>query len=251
MGWLGKIVGGTIGFALGGPLGAIAGATFGHAFDASPTEYDTQGRQRLSTGERTQFTFFVATFSMLAKLTEADGGVSQEELQSIESFMVDDLRLTHESRTVAINIFNTALNSPGTFDQFAVQFYSQFQNQPQMIEMMIDILLRVSTADGRMNQNEETLVLSAVHIFQFSHTRYDQLKSRYVKVAGKYYQVLGCSPDDPDEKVKSSYRKLVQEYHPDKIAAKGLPEEFTKFAQDKFREIQEAWDNIKTERGIR
>jgi DnaJ like chaperone protein len=43
----------------------------------------------------------------------------------------------------------------------------------------------------------------------------------------------------------------VQEYHPDKIAAKGLPEEFTRFAQDKFREIQEAWEQIKAARGIK
>ncbi len=251
VGWLGKIVGGTIGFALGGPLGAIAGATFGHAFDSSPGEFNGPGHQRLSTGENTQFTFFVATFSMLAKLAKADGRVSDEEVRSIESFMVNDLRLTSQSRAVAFNIFNTALNSPGTFDQFAAQFYSQFSLQPQMLEMMIDILLRVSIADGTMSQSEERLILTAVNTFNFSRTRYDQLKSRYVKVTGKYYQVLGCSPDDPDEKIKSSYRKLVQEYHPDKIAAKGLPEEFTKFAQDKFREIQEAWDAVKQERGIR
>ena len=56
------------------------------------------------------------------------------------------------------------------------------------------------------------------------------------------------SPSDSDEKIKSQYRKLVMEYHPDRIVSKGLPEEFTKFAQDKFREIQEAFDMIKKER---
>ena len=52
------------------------------------------------------------------------------------------------------------------------------------------------------------------------------------------------------EEIKKQYRKLVSEYHPDKIASKGLPEEFTKFANDKFREIKEAYEAIKEERGF-
>ncbi len=119
MGWMGKLVGGTIGFALGGPLGAIFGATFGHAFDTG-TELDTaNNHQRLSTVEHHQLTFFVAAFSMLAKLVQADGQVTKEEIESIEGFMVRDLRLNSESRNAAVNIFRTALNAPGTFDDFA------------------------------------------------------------------------------------------------------------------------------------
>ena len=105
MGWMGKLVGGTIGFALGGPLGAIFGAAFGHAFD-SGAELDTAGnRQRLSSVEQHQLTFFVAAFSMLAKLAQSDGRVSQEEIDSIEGFMQKDLRLNAESRHAAVNIF--------------------------------------------------------------------------------------------------------------------------------------------------
>ena len=131
MGWMGKLVGGTIGFALGGPLGAIFGAAFGHAFDTG-SELDTTGnRQRLSAMEKHQLTFFVAAFSMLAKLAQADGRVTQEEIDSIESFMEKDLRLNAESRNAAVNIFRTALNAPGTFADFARQFYSQFHQQPQ------------------------------------------------------------------------------------------------------------------------
>ena len=53
-----------------------------------------------------------------------------------------------------------------------------------------------------------------------------------------------------NDEVKKQYRKLVTEYHPDKIEAKGLPEEFVQLASDKFREIQEAYDAIKKERGM-
>ena len=81
--------------------------------------------------------------------------------------------------------------------------------------------------------------------------KYKKLKSRYIQDVDKYYAVLGCDSNDSNEHIKRQYRKLVSDYHPDKIASKGLPGEFTKFANDKFREIQEAYETIKKERNIR
>jgi len=177
MSWLGKIVGGTIGFALGGPLGAIAGAAFGHTFDRKNERLYISGQTRLSTGEEAQFTFFIAAFSMLAKLAKADGDVSEEEIDAINKFMLYDLNLDPESRMAAMNIFNAAIESSGSFDDFAAQFGNQFHVQPQMLELMIDILLRVSIADGTMSESEERLIRSAVRIFNFSDERYKKLKS--------------------------------------------------------------------------
>lgn len=251
MGWIGKVVGGTIGFALGGPLGAILGATFGHAFDKGSKLESTNYRQRLSTVEQHQLTFFVAAFSMLAKLVQVDGRVTKAELDSINAFIENDLRLNPESRHAAVNIFQAALDAPGTFDEFAGQFYSRFFNQPQMLELMIDILLRVAVSDGRMSPAEDRLILSAATTFRFSAHRYEQLKAQYIPTADKAYATLGCNPNDSDDQLKRCYRQRVQEYHPDKIAAKGLPDEFNRFAQDKFREIQEAWEQIKAARAIK
>ncbi len=251
MGLIGKIVGGTIGFAMGGPLGAIAGAAFGHAYDASK-KYDYTGKKTpISYSEQSQVTFFVATFSMLAKLARADSHVSQEEIDSIDHFMAHDLNLNPESKRIAMNIFHTALESEESFYDFAAQFYNQFVSQPQLLEMMIDILLRVSVADGVLSQSEEALVLSAVRIFNFDHARYMKLRSKYVKDADKFYAILGCDRNDSNEHIKKQYRKLVSDYHPDKIASKGLPEEFIKFANDKFREIQEAYEGVRNERRMK
>jgi len=165
MGWLGKMVGGTIGFALGGPLGGIAGAVFGHAFDRSEERtFSGEGRQRLSPGEESQFAFFIGAFSMLAKLSQVDGRVSQEEVTSIEKFMVFDLKLNQQSQAVAMNIFQAAMASPGTFQDFAAQFHERFRFQPQLLDVMMDILLRVSIADGALSQSEERLILAAKSI---------------------------------------------------------------------------------------
>ena len=251
MSWIGKIVGGALGFALGGPLGAIAGAAFGHTFDRSNEGYHLEESVRTKPGEQAQFTFFVAVFSMLAKLSRADGQITRDEIDTINRFMLQDLNLDPQSRMVAMNIFNAAVESPNSFEDFATQFFSHFQDQPQLLEMMVDILLRVSIADGTINTVEERLILSAVRIFNFSDTYYQSLKQKYVRPNDRYYAVLGVTKSDSDDKIKSRYRKLVMEYHPDKIVSKGLPEEFTRFAEEKFRDIQQAYDEIKKERGIK
>jgi DnaJ like chaperone protein len=248
MSWFGKMVGGTIGFALAGPLGAIAGAAFGHAFDSTANSERRVEQAYLSTGEAAQMTFFVATFSMLAKLVKTDGRIEKEEIDTIERFMVDDLNLTPESRQYARNIFQTALQSHETFEGLATQFYQQFRYQAQFLELIIDIMLRVAISDGAITDVEEKVILSAVRIFNFSDAKYRQIRSKYVNEVEKYYAVLGCRPNDSQETIKQQYRKLAQDYHPDKIVSKGLPEEFVKFANDKFREIQEAYDVVKKER---
>ena len=251
MGIVGKIVGGTIGFALGGPLGAIAGAVFGHAFDSSEADVPLDRGSHMSGIEQSQLAFFVSAFSMLAKLAQADGQVRNEEIDTIEAFAVRDLNLRPAEREVALNIFRAALASPARFEDFAIQFHQRFQNNYQMIEMMVDILLRVSVADGVLNRTEEALLLNAVRIFEMGEQRYGQLKARYIASHGQAYEVLGCQRDDSDETIKKRYRTLVQSYHPDKIASKGLPDEFIQLAHEKFREIQNAYDSIKQERGLR
>ena len=250
MGWLGKIVGGTLGFALGGPLGAIAGAALGHTFDASHEPYYQDARRRLSHHEQSQMTFFVATFSMLAKLAKVDGHISPEEIQTIEDFMARDLNLNPESKRFAAQVFETAINSPMSFQDFASQFYQNFQRQPQLLDLMIDVLFRLSIADGSLSPSEENLIKSAATIFNFGERKYKELKSRYAPDFERHYAILGTDSKATNEEIKKQYRKLVKEYHPDMVASKGLPEEFTKFANDKFREIQEAYDTVKQERGI-
>ncbi|WP_300460856.1 TerB family tellurite resistance protein [Desulfobacula sp.] len=254
MSWLGKMIGGTIGFALGGPLGAVAGAAFGHAFvDKQEQVYlsSRPGAQvSLSSNEEAQLVFFTAAFSMLAKISKADGTISEDEISAIDTFMKRDLQLDVNSQQMAINIFRQAINSTESFDAFAIQFYSVFKTQPQIIELMMDILLRVSAADGGISSKEEFMLLSATRIFNYSPSSFARLKSKYVRETNKYYSVLKCDETSSNEEIKKQYRKLVTEYHPDKIEAKGLPEEFIKFANDKFKEIQEAYDSIKKERGI-
>ncbi len=266
MSWLGKVIGGTIGFALGGPLGAIAGAAFGHGFDKREDRYFQEnmnwetsgswrrpgpGTGRLSGNEEAQLVFFTAAFSMLAKISKADGRVVPEEIAIVEGFMKNELQLDAEAQETAKNIFRQAIHSPSSFEDFARQFYMIFKFQPHVMELMLDVLFRVSMADGKMVAGEETMLQNAARIFQFSQEKYQQFVSTYLPQAdGRDYAVLKLDKTATDAEIKKQYRLLVNEYHPDKIQSKGLPEEFVKLANDKFIEVQTAYENIKKERGF-
>lgn len=254
MSWLGKMIGGTIGFAFGGPIGAVAGAAFGHQFvDKREDAYlssKIRTQNRLTANEEAQLIFFTAVFSMLAKISKADGKISEEEISTIKVFMEQDLNLDMNGQNTAINIFRQAIHSNESFEAFAFQFYSIFKSQRNLIDLMMDVLFRVSVADGDISENEREMLLEAARIFNYSQVEFEKFESRYIQHNDEYYAVLKCDKNSSNAEIKKQYRTLATEYHPDKIESKGLPEEFIKFANDKFKEIQTAYDKIKQERGI-
>lgn len=261
MSWLGKIIGGTLGFFLGGPFGMIAGAVFGHMFDKSSDYANGQGSRNTenqryffyNTGyNRSQMVFFVGAFSMLAKLAAADGSVSEDARRKVNEFMISDLHLTGQSYQYANDIFNQALSQDSTFENLADQFYRNFRTAPQILNTMIDIFYRVAMADGRISANEERLIDYATRAFQIPQSIIDSIKRTY-RVSGshKAYAVLGVEETATEAEIKKAYRKLILEYHPDTVASKGMADEFKDYAAKRFREIQEAYETICRERGIK
>ena len=156
MSWLGKVLGGGIGFVLGGPLGGVMGAVMGHQFDSK-----AKGRGLLSSIENKQSIYFAATFSMLGKLAKADGFVSQAEVDVIDRVMRENLRLDPPARKLAIQIFNAAKDSDATFESFAQQFQQEFGSVRVVKESLVDLLLLVAYADGTLHAAEEKLLLQA------------------------------------------------------------------------------------------
>lgn len=260
MGWIGKLIGGAVGLAIGGPLGMIAGIAFGNLFDRAGKFTGPQdnsayfGESKTFTSQQqSQMVFFVGAFSMLARIATVDGRLLPEEQRKVEEFIQHDLKLDPQSRQAALRVFNAALTGGGTFEQFATQFYQNFAHEPSILELMIDVLVRVAAADGSIDSAEEHLIELAAKIFRISDALLASIMRRYSSIAAspaKAYATLGLQPSASLDDIKKAYRKLSIEFHPDTIASKGLPEEFTTFAAEKFRSIQEAYDTIKKERAI-
>ena len=237
MSWLGKMLGGSLGFVFGGPLGAILGATLGHhALDSGRSMSAEENRQTL---------FFLATFSMLGKLSKADGKVSVEEIRVVEQLMDRNLNLSSDARKFAIDIFNEAKNSEDQFRDYAIQFYEEFSDSKEALFQMVDLLLTLANADGVMHPAEEKLIAEAVVIFGLDQ-QYSQLKAPYSNSdeLEKSLKILGAAENESFSEIKKKYRRLAMKHHPDKVQAQGVSPELVAVSEARFKEIQHAFDIV-------
>ncbi len=268
MSWFGKMVGGTVGLMIGGPLGAIAGGAIGHHLFDKGSGRAASGRRvsyqpppqwsgaqqappppRRSEEEERQATFFLALFSILGKLAKADGAVTRDEGDMLVQFL-GEMDLSGKEREFAIKVFNEAKNSRFTVEDFARQFADATRGRQQLRTSLMDMLFRIAAADGTVHPAEEAMIASIGRTLGFSALDVEQLKKRYAGDPDQAYAVLGVSPDASDGEVRDTYRRLVQEYHPDTVIGQGMPEEFVQYATKRFQEVQTAWETVKKSRGL-
>ncbi|ADL12910.1 co-chaperone DjlA [Acetohalobium arabaticum] len=249
MSWSGKLIGGGIGYMFGGPIGAVIGGLIGNKFDQSDKRQ--QSRPELDEREKLDMMFFTTTFSMLAKFAQADGAVTRSEINVVDNFIKKDLQLDKEARELAIKIFDEAKRNQDSFEDFAEQFYDYFKEQESILVSMLDLLMRVAVADNNLHKQERKYLRKVKQIFNINDSQYKSIKARYTQEENqeenmdKYYKILEVSPEANMSEVKRKYREKVKEFHPDNIINKGLSEEFVDFAEEKFKEIQEAYEMIK------
>lgn len=254
MGWFGKLTFGSIGMFLGGPLGAIAGAALGHHLVDKKSEemaydFSSGAIPELGHVEQTQATYFISIFSILGKLAKIDGVVTRDEISVTQGF-IDSLPIKEGEKQFAKKVFREAKDSSYTIEDFAVQFYQTNRQRPDLRLSFFDLLCQVAAADGEFHAAEEAALKRIKEIFQIRDQQYNNIKSIYFDDVDKSYKMLNCTPQSTDQEIKSNYKKLVKDFHPDRIVSKGLPEEFTEFATKRFREIQEAYEKIKQERNF-
>jgi DnaJ like chaperone protein len=197
---------------------------------------------------------FISTFSMIAKLASVDGKVTKDEVQLIEKFMESGLGLEHQRKAFAIQIFNEAKVSKEPFETFAKQYAELLEEKPKMLEWMIEVMIKISSIDGKLSESEEKLIRSASNIFLIPKEKLEQLIEKYLKAGvtleNSPYRVLLLKEGATDEEIESSYKKLCKEYSPSRIVELGLPQEFVELAETKFRQIQTAYKSILERRGI-
>ena len=248
MGWFGKMTFGTMGLLFGGPIGAIIGVSLGHHLVDKKAEYGQGGAVPPKT-EQAQAAYFVCIFSILGKIAKADGVVTNDELKVVDDF-INGMNISETEKQFAKQVFNEAKNSNYSVEDFASQFYQINSGQPAVLHSFLDVLFRVAAADKVLHPAEEDALKKVKDIFQISDKQFSDIKSIYFTDVDRYYKLLSCSVDSSNDEIKKSYKKLVRDFHPDTIVSKGLPEEFTEFAASRFREIQEAYEKVRKERGF-
>ncbi len=231
--------------------------------------------------------FFDAMFGMLAEVAGADGSINSDEREAVQNFATDNLRLSALQVITALKFFRETRESSRSFDSRANDLADMFRLRPELRRNVIDAMIDMAYSDSTMNVHEDRIIRRAVSILRLSAKDYEELKEEHAAeealrnklfdvedrigaegpgrqsnrkaranaaeellFSSGPYDVLGCSPSDTSTQIKRRYRKLVLQYHPDRMAAQGLPEEFRETAKKKFQEIQEAYEAIEMERGF-
>ena len=256
MAWWGKVIGGALGFMIGGPLGALLGSALGHQFDGGMARGGGGIGARL---ERTQAAFFTATFSVMGHIAKADGRVSQHEIQAARSLM-EQMRLDEAQKQAAIELFQKGKEAGFPLDDVLTQFKSECHRQTTLLRMFFEIQVQAAMADGRMDPAESQVLRHVGRALGFDSAQIEQLiqfvsgasggqrASAKVQPVSEAYKVLGVSPNASNDEIKKAYRRLTNQHHPDKLVAKGMPEEMIKIANEKTQEIRKAWERIRDHR---
>ena len=238
----GKFIGGVGGLMIGGPIGALIGAVAGHAVD----------KVRSNSGEPEDATksvaFTIATIALGAKMAKADGVVTRDEVDAFKRVF----RVPPEDVKDVSRVFDQARKDSRGFEPYARQIAGMFADNPAVLEELLYCLTLIARADGVMHPEEVNYLRSVADIFGLD----DHAFERITEVSGDLdtsdpYKILGVSRDMTNDEIKSAYRSLVRENHPDKLIADGLPEELIDMATEKLAAINDAFDKVSTERGLK
>jgi len=178
--------------------------------------------------------------------------VVPEEVRSFDNFLRQNLNMPAAERKVAARIFNEARDSDIPAAEFAHQLRDLFGAQRQRLRDLVTLLLMIALADGRLHPAEEALIRQITREMGLSDRDYENALQT-LRPRGSLdgaYAALGVLPDADEERIKTAYRKLVREYHPDRLANNGMSEDIKKFAAEKMRTINNAYEAIRKDRGF-
>jgi len=257
MTWWGTLLGGTLGYMFGGPLGALLGAILGRNFDRGLTSADRPSMFDPGRQERVQAAFFTATFSVMGHIAKADGRVTTAEISTAETIMTR-MQLDPKQRKAAIRLFNEGKKEDFPLQEMLVQFRHECHGRRNLLQMFLEIQIATAMADGRIHGDEKRVLFIIGETLGFDHSAIEQLfgfvgagqaPEQEKHSLANAYRILGVAKDADDAEVKKAYRRLMNQHHPDKLIAKGLPEEMIRIATEKTREIKAAYDLVKASRG--
>jgi DnaJ like chaperone protein len=242
----GKWLGGGLGWALGGPLGAVLGFALGTAFDRASVT--------VTTGEEPKFRsprpaghagdFAVSLLVLSAAVMKSDGRSLKSELEYIKKFLV--MQFGESNALELLTMLKEILKQEIPVEDVCRQI-KQYMPHAERLQI-VHYLFGISKADGHVHELELNMIYRISQNLGVSVADFNSLKAMYFRDVNSDYKILEIEPTATDEELKKAYRKMAVKFHPDKVASLG--EEVQKAAQEKFRMVQAAYENIKKQRGI-
>jgi DnaJ like chaperone protein len=257
--WTGKLVGVIVG-SLAGPVGAAVGLFLGHQFDrgvgAAPRRADYQAVGQV---------FFEVSFGVMGHVAKADGRVSDAQIQAARAIM-GRMRLNPAQVQEAIRLFTAGKSSDWPLKRELARLSATLGERRTLRRAFMEIQVEAALAGGHLSGETRDLLWRVASALDLGRVELAQIEAllRFGRAGGggqggelaqpsaaDAYRVLGVTPEASDAEVKLAYRRLMNQHHPDKLRARGMPESMIPMAEAKTREIRAAWDTLRRARRMR
>lgn len=256
-----KIIGAVLGFYYFGFFGALAAFFLGSIIDRS-VSYGIGGINPLSRAHRASV-FLGTVFVLMGKIAKADGQVSQDEIAHVEQ-MFQKLGMSSEHRQKAIALFKKGSAPDFDIKPTLNEFMAVCGHTNSLKQMLLVYLIVMAFADGNLDPAEESLLAEIALRLGYSREMFQQLMvmvTNQTHFSGGQagsgsgladaYKALGVSKESSDQEVKRAYRKLMSQYHPDKLMGQGMPADMIAMATSQAQDVQVAYDIIQKSRGLK
>lgn len=253
-----KLIGALLGFYFLGFFGAFIGYFLGSFIDRY-IAYGIGGVNPLSQHQR-QSVFLETVFILMGKLAKADGHISQDEIDHVEQF-IQKLGMSAEHRQQAIALFKQGADANFDIEPRLKKFIAICGNTNNLKQMLLVYLIVMALSDGHIHSAEEVMLKDVARHFGYDQAAFKQILDMVLNqshFAGGQttsatsledaYKALGVSKESSDHEIKRAYRKLMSQYHPDKLMGQGVPEDMIAVATEQAKEVQVAYNLIATSR---
>ena len=237
----GKWLGGGLGWALGGPIGGLIGFALGAVLDDSGAAVQaTNAKHHTQRGD-----FSASLIILVAAVMKADGRVMKAELEYVKAFFVKHfgVDVTKEQMLLLREILEKEIPLYDVCNQ--IRHNMEYASRLQLIHF----LFGVSMADGQVHDSEVKVIEQIASFLNINMADFNSLKAMFYADTDSDYKILEIHNSASDEEIKKAYKKMAVKFHPDKVSHLG--EEYQQDAKEKFQKVQQAYENIKKQRGIK
>ena len=244
-----KWIGAALGWSFGGPIGAILGLALGSLIDAlgnGKVVYESGQSTDYTSKSQTQPGDFEVSLLILASIViKADRRQDQRELDFVRMQFVT--MYGKERANNAFKLFKEISKQQDISTRdVCLQIRQMMQHASRL--QLIHFLFGIAKADGTVNDNEMQQISVIAGYLGISQNDYESIKAMFYSSSDSAYKILEIDKSATNDEIKKAYRTMAKKYHPDKVLHLG--KEHQKGAEEKFKQVQEAYDKLQKERGF-